>query len=138
MSGQPVRAHRFRANLRGTAAEIRRKATLIVNGITFAVYAEILSDPDHPVDTGRLRSGWSISVYVVGDHKPAAGEGSYQPQPAETFVATLEAAPLQAKRFIYNHVEYAVWVFGGSEGRAGSHTPELAIARVIQKGTKAA
>jgi len=136
--GRPVRAHRFRVNLRGRVPEMRRKATLIVNGITFALYAEIISDPEHPVKTGRLRSGWAISVFVVGDHYPPEGQERYEPEPVATFVTLIDRAPLEAKRFIYNHVEYAVWVFEGSETFEGSHTPELAIRRVVQRGTVAA
>lgn len=122
------KAFDFRRRLVDHGKKVRRKATLLVNGITFKLYAEIVSSSEHPVDTGRARAGWAISVYVVGDHLPP--EGTYGVPSSEEFVAELKGAPLEAKRIIYNNVHYVVWLELGSEKAEGNHFVKMAIQRL--------
>ena len=116
----------FRANLTGTYAEIQRKAVVILNGVTFKLYADIVEGTR--VDTGRARAGWQISVYAAGADVP--GEGKHQAPTASTFVAELNSAPLEAKRVIYNNVSYIVWLEEGTATFAGDHMVRLAIQRL--------
>jgi hypothetical protein len=134
-----VKAHVFKVRLEGHGAVWRHKARAIVDGVTFALYAEIVGSEEHPVDTGRARAGWAISVYVAGDHLPPEievpkvrqrGAAEYPAPMAEIFVAEVTAAPLEAKRVIYNNVHYVIWLEEGTDTREGRHFVKLAIQRL--------
>lgn len=116
----------FRANLAGSYADVQRKAVVILNGVTFKLYADIVERTR--VDTGRARAGWQISVYAAGQEAPPAGK-HVKPTSA-TFVAELSSAPLEAKRVIYNNVAYIVWLEFGTSSFAGDHMVRLAIQRL--------
>ena len=119
----------FRANLIGRGEEIRRKANLIVNGLTFKLYGYLLEETR--VDTGRMRAGWAIAVYAAGDYAPPAGKKRYRKPSADRFVARLEGAPLEAKRVIFNNVEYVLWWEVGTSRHAGDHMVKVSIQRLL-------
>lgn len=123
-------AHVFKTNLRGTWAEVQDKAVAIVNGVTFRLY-EFIVDGTR-VDTGRMRAGWSIAVESAGGYTPAVGT---HPRPSsDGFVAELEGAPLEAKRIIFNNVEYVVWWEFGTDRFEGDHMVRIAIQRLVAGG----
>lgn len=124
----------FRANLRGSWKTIEHKATVILNGLTFVLYADIVERTRF--DTGRARAGWQISVYTAGPGFPAPGQyKQYQSgRSGLEFVAEIATAPLEAKRIIYNNVHYIVWLELGTETRPGDHMVKLAIAKLASGG----
>lgn len=140
MSG--VKATVFRARLIGTGEALRLKATLIVNGVTLRLYELIAAAPEHRVDTGRMRAGWAIAAEVAGDYAPAAvtpeqrrarkaGERLFDLPSSSSFLVAIANAPLEAKRVIFNNVEYAVWVELGSDRMEGQHVVNLAVQRLV-------
>jgi len=121
----------FRMWLKGDFEEVKQKATMILNGVAFTLYADITEHTR--VDTGRARAAWMISVYVAGDESPppGLGKGNY-PQPnQELFLGKLAVAPLSAKRIIYNNVSYIVWLELGTSHFAGDHMVQASIQRLI-------
>ncbi len=127
-------ARQFAANLKRFGEESEESAIAYVNGVVFRIYMRIVSDPEHPVDTGRARAGWAISVYEVGSYVPAKGatrwtgpRSDYAPKSAEQLAASFENVGLEAKRFIYNNVEYILWLEEGARGRPGAHMAARAI-----------
>lgn len=130
-----VKAEQFRKNLLAAPDRWRAKCTAMVDGITFELYALIISAPEHRVDTGRMRGSWAVSVVVPGDFVlPPVKKGGHARKPRpKAFVAELRGAPLEAKRLIYNNVEYAVFVELGTGTREGQHVVTLAIQRLRAK-----
>lgn len=125
----------FRTRLKGDWKEIQRKAVVILNGVTFQLYADITNrwtdgSGYYNVDTGRSRAAWMIAVHAATSETLPPGDYN-QPPDSGRFVALLEAAPLQAKRVIFNNVSYVVWIELGTETRPGDHTVKLAIQRLI-------
>lgn len=120
----------FKANLRGSFKEVQRKARILLDGLAFTLYADIVEDT--PVDTGRARAGWMISVFVAGkDSPPDLGPKATHPKPTpDQFIGKLSVAPLQAKRVIYNNVEYIIWLEIGTPRSAGKHMVQMAIQRL--------
>ena len=120
----------FKANLRGSFKEMQRKARILLDGLVFTLYADIVEHTR--VDTGRARAGWMISVFVAGKDSPSElGTMSTHPKPsADQFIGKLAVAPLQAKRVIYNNVEYIIWLEIGTPRFAGDHMVSMAIQRL--------
>ncbi len=105
-------------------------AVRAVNAVTFEVYGHVVSDPLHPVDTGRSRSAWAISVYAQGTDVPPEGGSGYEPKPVAAFQSELANAPFEAARFVYNNVNYTIWLEIGARGRPGVHMLRRAVQSV--------
>lgn len=126
----------FRTRLKGRWSEIQRKAKVVLNGVTFTLYADITEKwtdgtGNFSLDTGRSRMAWMIGVHARSSEVPPPGDyGNSVPDPGQ-FVATLEAAPLEAKRVIFNSVDYVVWIELGNDKLEGDHVVKLAIQRLV-------
>ena len=83
------------------------------------------------VDTGRARAGWFVSVGAPGDHLPPVGNyvGA-----SSGFAATLASAPLGMSRYVYNNVEYIVWLEIGTNKTSGEWMLKNAVDAVRKAG----
>jgi hypothetical protein len=118
-------AAQFAANLNRYGQGLRRRGSDVVNGVTLLVYGEILEP--WPVDTGRSRFSWAISLHVAGSFLPPPG--SYRkPDPAQ-FVSVLQGASLEATRVIFTNLDYPKWIEFGNSRRAGLHILSMVVAR---------
>lgn len=122
-------------NLSRYGARWRQVAVTLLNGLTFRAYAAVVSSPDHPVRTGRARAGWAIGVEAPGDFLPAKGQASYDIPTSDRFVSIIAGAALEAKRIIYNNVEYVVFLEDGTPRMAGRHFVQMAIQKLKAGGT---
>ena len=102
----------FKARLKGDMEEVRRKARIILDSLTFQLL--VLAAQGTPVDTGRLRSGWQAAGLVSGDQRPVGDLPDLG-----GVLASLAGLPLDAPRFVFNNVEYAVFVEEGTDRMRG-------------------
>lgn len=115
----------FKARLKGNMAEVRRKARIIVDTLTFELL--VLAAVGTPVDTGRLRSGWQAAAIVTDDQRPIRGA----PDLGQVLGA-LADADLTDPRFVFNNVEYAIFVEKGTPKMRGAHMLENAVAQLAR------
>jgi len=129
----PVKAAVFAVNLKAHGEAFERKARIVVEGVHFKVFSLIVGAPEHKVDTGRMRAGWAMSVGAAGDYVPPEGTSGAVMPPTDPgqFLIEVTGAPLSASRFVYNNVEYAVFVELGTEKSEGQHVARLAIQRLL-------
>lgn len=120
----------FAFALEGRIVEVEKKMVLIFNGITFQLYSDIVHHT--PVDTGRARAGWMVAVGSPGNETPV--EGNFAAPNPGLVLAKLAGAPLSATRFIYNNVEYIVFLEYGTPRMAGRHMVSLSIAKLRAGG----
>ncbi len=151
-----AKAEVFRARLAGRPADVRQKATKLLNATTLRLYELIVSAAEHRVDTGRMRAGWAIATEKPTDYAPRkmsreesrererARRAGQKMRPmfdvpdASGYAESLTAAPLEMKRVVFNNVEYAVFVELGTERREGQHVVRLAAQRLVAGVPKAA
>lgn len=117
----------FKARLKGDMAEMRRKARIILDTLTFQLLA--LAAAGTPVDTGRLQSGWQAAAIVTDDQRPIG----QVPDLGQVFAA-LADADLTDPRFVFNNVEYGVFQEKGTPVMRGAHMLENAVAQLARGG----
>lgn len=79
--------------------------------LSFKAFGSIVHNT--PVDKGRLKGGWNMSISTPDDRIPPAGESSYQPSMGS--LAGLKAFDVV---YINNALPYAVAIEDGHGGRA--------------------
>lgn len=77
-----------------------------------------------PVDTGRLRHGWFITVNEPSEEESVPGGG----------VASLQNAKLTDTIILQDNVEYGPYVNYGTEHQAGQFFVERAIQTLTSEG----
>lgn len=120
----------------GAAAEIaritRKNVSKVMQIATVEFYRQVIIAT--PVDTGRARNGWNITVGTPSEIIPP--EGNYSmPNIAQHGYETIISVTPDQVIYITNRVHYIEKLNGGSSRQAPARFVELAAGRV-QEGVK--
>lgn len=135
-------AQSFGLSLKRGYARIEEVGVRILSGLTIKVWGLALVATC--VDTGLARQGWAAAVGAVGTEAPRPGvypemqaDLVAPPPPPPQLLSTLANAPLGVSRYVYNNVEYIVWLEIGTERRAGDYMLKSAVETVRNLGLAA-
>jgi hypothetical protein len=115
------------------AAITRRNVALVMQMATVEFYRQVIIST--PVDTGRARNGWNITIQAPSMTVPPEGKYS-MPNIEEHGLSTIISVTPDQVIYITNRVPYIENLNKGSSQQAPARFVELAAERV-QRGIKA-
>lgn len=120
MSGaEAVNVTEFGLALKGFAELTDRQARLAKAELGLQVLGGVIQA--NPVDTGRMRAGWQITVGAPGTESPAPGAygADAGAQAMAEGLSRASEAPLDAPLWVVNNVEYSGFVEAHHPTKAG-------------------
>ena len=111
----------------------RRNVAQVMQMATVEFYRQVIIST--PVDTGRARNGWNITIQAPSVTVPPEGQYS-MPHIEEHGLSTIISVTLEQVIYITNRVPYIENLNNGSSQQAPARFAELAAGRV-QRGIKA-
>lgn len=119
---------KFNAALVATAIAQKAKAKLAFKKLILEVARRAINRT--PIDTGRLRGGWQITLSpeVTDNGRINKGRGDVTSE----MVQAVQALDLGMKAYISNAVEYAGYVEKGTDRMEGRFMLALALQEVTQ------
>lgn len=115
------------------AAIMKSNVAQVMQIATVEFYRQVIIST--PVDTGRARNGWNITIGVPSETVPPEGKYS-MPNIAQHGLETIISVTPDQVIYITNRVHYIEKLNGGSSRQAPARFVELAAERV-QRGIKA-
>jgi hypothetical protein len=114
--------HTFNADLMGFADHIDAQLALVVQRVTLDLWNKVVQKT--PVDTGRARSGWTVSTGQPSEFAPPEGNAA---APSAPDVSHLDGSQVV---FIMNNVQYIQALEEGHSQQAPAGMLRLSIAEV--------
>lgn len=116
-------AMQFNLDLQKFVPKARKEASNFVRLIALDLYSRITKRT--PVDTGRARAGWAISVNAPSDYVPPEGSGDVQ-----MIESDISGFDLDQVIYIFNNVHYIVYLENGSSDQAPAGMVRISLAEI--------
>lgn len=116
-------AQKFNLQLSEFIPKAEKEAAKIVRLIALDLYSRITLRT--PVDTGRARAGWALSVNAPSNWVPPEGLGGVQPVQSD-----ISGFNLDQVIYIVNNVSYVVYLENGSSDQAPAGMVRISLAEI--------